>query len=68
MIIERIIVRFADIPAYSLACGLIPTERISKPSVVFLRRNHTRTTAIIAKKIPMFIRELLVKARNHSVW
>ena len=30
------IVRLAEIPAYSEACGLRPTARISKPRVVFL--------------------------------
>ena len=40
MIIERIMVRFADIPAYSAAFALRPTARISKPSVVFFIKNQ----------------------------
>ena len=68
IIIDRIIVRFADIPAYSLAFGFKPTERISNPSVVLFNRNQTNTTAIIAMKIPILIRELFVKLDNQSVW
>ena len=40
IIMDKIIVRLLLIPAYSEANGFNPTDRISKPSVVFHQEPH----------------------------
>ena len=54
---EKTIVRLLLIPAYSEAKGFRPTERISKPNVVFFINSQTTTSAINAKNKPAFTRE-----------
>ena len=60
-------VRLLLMPAYSEASGFKPTERISKPNVVFFIKNHVNTKKINAKKIPIFKREPSDKFRKNSV-
>ena len=57
MTIDVMIVRFAEIPAYSDALGFSPTARISKPSVVLENNMAMTIKAIMAMIIPIFIRE-----------